>query len=126
MESINQREQEGKPVVVDGLMSEAELRQAFDIEPICPEIPQKQEEVFLQGMPVPPSEPMRLMGDIAAPSNSDLQQSLQENYWQRRMVTLSSRPLVYAVCLKCFRKEWIMIALSMKGLINLSLGLIAI
>ena len=71
MESINQREQEGKPVVVDGLMSEAELRQAFDIEPICPEIPQKQEEVFLQGMPVPPSEPMRLMGDIAAPSNSD-------------------------------------------------------
>ena len=71
MESINQREQEGKTVVVDGLMSEAELRQAFDIEPICPEIPQKQEEVFLQGMPVPPSEPMRLMGDIAAPSNSD-------------------------------------------------------
>lgn len=71
MESINQREQEGKPVVVDGLMSEAELRQAFDIEPICPEIPQKQEEVFLQGMPVPPSEPMGLMGDIAAPSNSD-------------------------------------------------------
>ena len=33
MESINQRKQEGEPVVVDGLMSEAELRQAFDIEP---------------------------------------------------------------------------------------------
>ena len=33
MESINQRKQEGKPVVVDGMMSEAELPQAFDIEP---------------------------------------------------------------------------------------------
>ena len=71
MESINQREQEGKPVVVDGLMSEAELRQAFDIEPICPEIPQEPEDFVLQGMPAPPSDTMRLMGDIAAPSNSD-------------------------------------------------------
>ena len=33
MESINQRKQEGEPVVVDGLMREAELPQAFDIEP---------------------------------------------------------------------------------------------
>ena len=71
MESINQREQEGKPVVVDGLMSEAELHQAFDIKPICPESPQEPKEFVLQGMPVPPSDTMRLMGDIAAPSNSD-------------------------------------------------------
>lgn len=71
METINQREQEGKTVVVDGLMSEAELHQAFDIKPICPESPQEPEEFVLQGMPVPPSEPMGLMGDIAAPSNSD-------------------------------------------------------
>lgn len=71
MESINQREQEGKPVVVDGLMSEAELHQAFDIKPICPESPQEPEEFVLLGMPAPPSDTMRLMGDIAAPSNSD-------------------------------------------------------
>ena len=71
MESINQREQEGQPVVVDGLMSEVALHQAFDIKPICPESPQEPEEFVLQGMPVPPSEPMGLMGDIAAPSNSD-------------------------------------------------------
>ena len=71
MESINQREQEGKPVVVDSLMSDAELRQAFDIKPICPESPQEPEEFVLQGMPVPPSELMRQIGGIAAPSNSD-------------------------------------------------------
>ena len=69
MESINQREQEGKPVVVDSLMSDAELRQAFDIKPICPESPQEPEEFVLQGMPVPPSELMRQIGGIAAPSN---------------------------------------------------------
>ena len=69
VESIHQREQEGKPVVIGGLMSDAELHQAFDIEPICSAIPSKQEEVFLQGRPAAPSEPMRLMGETAAPSN---------------------------------------------------------
>ena len=38
-ESINQREQEGKPVAIVGLMSETELCQAFGIEPICSELP---------------------------------------------------------------------------------------
>ena len=71
MESINQREQEGKPVAIEGLMSETELRQAFGIEPICPEHPKMPEEFVLQGMPAPPGESMRLMGDIAAPSNPE-------------------------------------------------------
>lgn len=69
-ESINQREQEGKPVAIEGLMSETELRQAFGIEPICSELPKMPEEFVLQGMPAPPSDSMRLMGDIAAPSDS--------------------------------------------------------
>lgn len=68
-ESINQREQEGKPVAIEGLMSETELRQAFGIEPICSELPKMPEEFVLQGMPAPPSDSMRLMGDIAAPSD---------------------------------------------------------
>ena len=69
MESIHQREQEGKPVVIGGLMSDAELRQAFDIEPICSAISPKQEDILLQGLPAAPSEPMRLMGETAAPTN---------------------------------------------------------
>lgn len=69
VESINQREQEGKPVTIEGLMSETELRQAFGIKPICSELPKMLEEFVLQGMPAPPSDSMRLMGDIAAPSN---------------------------------------------------------
>ena len=68
MDGIDQREREGKPVVLDGLMSEAELRQAFGIEQNCPEIPHEPEEFFLQGMPAPPSDSMTLMGDIAASS----------------------------------------------------------
>lgn len=69
MGSINQREQEGKPVAIEGLMSETELRQAFVIEPICSDLPKMPEEFVLLGMPAPPSDSMRLMGDIAAPSN---------------------------------------------------------
>ena len=71
MESINQREQEGKPVVIDGLMSEAELRQAFGIETIEQVLPEIPDDFVLQGMPVPPCASMRLMGDIAAPSDSE-------------------------------------------------------
>ena len=40
MEAIDKREQQGKPVVIEGLMDEKELRQSFAIEPIdnycCP------------------------------------------------------------------------------------------
>ena len=68
-ESINQREQEGKTVVIDGLMSETELQQAFGIEPIGLELPPKPEEIVLQGMPKPPSESMRFMGYITAQSD---------------------------------------------------------
>ncbi|GAE18145.1 TonB family protein [Bacteroides pyogenes DSM 20611 = JCM 6294] len=123
MESINQREQEGKPVVVDGLMSEAELHQAFDIKPICPESPQEPEDFVLQGMPAPPEH--ILMGDIAAPSNSDFAAIIARELLAKTDGNIVFSPVAYAVCLKCFRKVWIMIALSMKRLINLSLGLIA-
>ena len=69
MESINQRGLEGKPVVVEGLMSEDELRQAFSIDPTGHEIPLTPDDFVLEGMPSPPQH--ILMGDIAAPSNNN-------------------------------------------------------
>lgn len=71
MESIDQREQEGKPVAIEGLMSEAELRQTLGVKPVGQEITQMPEEFVLQGMPAPPSDSMMLMGDIAAPSKPE-------------------------------------------------------
>ena len=63
-ESINQREQEGKPVAIVGLMSETELCQAFGIEPICSELPKMPGDFVSQDMPAPPTYGDELMGDI--------------------------------------------------------------
>ena len=63
-ESINQREQEGKPVAIEGLMSETELRQAFGIEPICSELPKMPGDFVSQDKPAPPTYGDELMGDI--------------------------------------------------------------
>lgn len=49
MESISRRKQEGKTVVIDGLMSEAELRQAFGIKPISPRNPRIREDTVFEG-----------------------------------------------------------------------------
>jgi serpin B len=64
MEAIDKREQQGKPVVIEGLMDEKELRQAFAIEPID----NKDEEIVLAGLPVP-EEPEVLMGDVQLMGN---------------------------------------------------------
>ena len=66
MECIDMREQEGKPVVIEGLMNEDELRKAFLIDSVEQDIPENPDDIMTMGMPVPP-EPEVLMGDIAAP-----------------------------------------------------------
>lgn len=66
MRSIDKREKEGKPVVIDGLMSEEELRKAFSIVPAEQEVPLCPEDFVTAGMPVP-VEPETLMGDIVEP-----------------------------------------------------------
>ena len=48
MNAIDNREQQGKPVVIEGLMSEDELRQVFSIEPVNSET---LEEFVTAGMP---------------------------------------------------------------------------
>lgn len=48
MNAIDNREQQGKPVVIEGLMSEDELRQVFSIEPVNSET---LEEFVTVGMP---------------------------------------------------------------------------
>ena len=54
MDSIDKREQEGEPVVLDGIMSEEELRKAFSIIPTEENIPENPEEMETMGMPAPP------------------------------------------------------------------------
>lgn len=66
MEAIDKREQEGKPVVLDGIMSEEELRKAFSIIPTEQNIPENPEETETMGLPEPP-EPITLMGDPEPP-----------------------------------------------------------
>lgn len=66
MECIDMREQEGKPVVIEGLMNEDELRKAFSIDSVEQDIPENPDDFVTMGMPEPPT-PEVLMGDIAAP-----------------------------------------------------------
>ncbi len=66
MEAIDKREQEGKPVVLDGIMSEEELRKAFSIIPAEENLPENPEEMETMGLPEPP-EPLILMGEPEPP-----------------------------------------------------------
>ena len=80
MNAIDKREQQGKPVVIEGLMNEEELRKVFSIEPVCVEKFEEPEHLELAGMPAPETSetpmgdmeelmgnvPMPLMGDICA------------------------------------------------------------
>ena len=66
MDSIDKREQEGKPVVLDGIMSEEELRKAFSITPVEQDIPENPEEMETMGLPAPP-ERLTLMGEPEPP-----------------------------------------------------------
>ena len=66
MDSIDKLEQEGKPVTLEGIMSEEELRKAFSIETIEQSISEEQEKMATMGMPEPP-EPLTLVGDIEPP-----------------------------------------------------------
>ena len=63
MDSIDKLEQEGKPVTLEGIMSEEELRRAFSIEPIEQSISEEQEKMATMGMPEPP-EPLTLVKAI--------------------------------------------------------------
>lgn len=63
MDSIDRREQEGKAIHIDGLMSEEELRQVFSIEPAEQGIPENPDDMMTMGVPSPP-EPEVLIGDI--------------------------------------------------------------
>lgn len=71
MEAIDKREQQGKPVILDGIMSEEELRKAFSITPAEQNIPENPEEMRTMGLPERP-EPMTLMGDPEPPLEGDL------------------------------------------------------
>lgn len=66
MEAIDKREQEGKPVVLDGIMSDEELRKAFSIIPVEQDTPESPEEMETMGLPAPP-EPLTLMGEPEPP-----------------------------------------------------------
>jgi len=72
MDSIGKREQEGKPVVIDGIMSEEELRKAFSINPSEQELPENPEDMETMGQPEPPElilmgEPEPLPAGVPAP-----------------------------------------------------------
>ena len=64
MNAIDDREQQGKPINIEGLMSEEELRKAFVIAPVEPDVPSEPEDFVTMGMPQPPLEIEHLMGDI--------------------------------------------------------------
>ena len=64
MNAIDDREQQGKPINIEGLMSEEELRKAFVIDPVEPDVPSEPEDFVTMGMPQPPLEIEHLMGDI--------------------------------------------------------------
>ena len=70
MDSIDKREQEGEPVVLDGIMSEEELRKAFSIIPTEENIPENPEEMETMGLPAPP-ERLTLMGEPEPPLEGD-------------------------------------------------------
>lgn len=61
MECIDMREQEGKPVVIEGLMNEDELRKAFSIDSIEQDITENPNDFVTMGMP-DPTKPEVLMG----------------------------------------------------------------
>lgn len=69
MKAIDKRGLEGKPVVIDGLMNDEELRQAFGIDYTERQVPEIQDKAVLDGMPAPPEH--ILMGDVAAQPNYD-------------------------------------------------------
>lgn len=79
MDAIDKREKQGKPVVMEGLMSEEELRKVFSIEPVGTDMIEKHKEPeFTMGMLVPEAPvtpmgniPVPLMGDICAPPSYD-------------------------------------------------------
>ena len=71
MEAIDKREQEGKPVVLDGIMSDEELRKAFSIIPTEENTPENPEEMETMGLPEPP-EPLVLMGEPEPPLEGDI------------------------------------------------------
>ena len=82
MDSLRKREEDGKPIAIDGLMSEEELYSAFSFEPIDVEVLKNPEPSRTMGMPAPVNEieggmlPIpepygRLMGDVAAPTLDD-------------------------------------------------------
>lgn len=63
MDSINRREQEGKPVIIDGLMSDEELHKVFSAN-VSEFVNEKDENgLVTTGLPAP-EEPDILMGDI--------------------------------------------------------------
>ena len=70
MDSIDKREQEGEPVVLDGITSEEELRKAFSIIPTEENIPENPEEMETMGLPAPP-ERLTLMGELEPPHEGD-------------------------------------------------------
>ena len=71
MKAIDKREQEGKPVVLDGIMSDEELRKAFSIIPAEQDMIDNTEEMETMGLPERP-EPMTLMGEPEPPLEGDL------------------------------------------------------
>lgn len=66
LECIDKREQEDKPVRIEGLMNEDELRKAFSIDSVEQDISKNPDNYVTMGMPEPP-KPEMLMGDIVAP-----------------------------------------------------------
>ena len=63
MDSIDKLEQAGKPVTLEGIMSEEELCKAFTKDPIEQSVSGEQEEMATIGMPESP-EPLALEDDI--------------------------------------------------------------
>ena len=69
-EAIEKREREGKPVNLDGIMSEEELRKDFSPEPNGQNAAEDQEdekEIVLQGLPQPPHDEWERLHPEVAP-----------------------------------------------------------
>ena len=56
MEAIYRREQEGKSVVLYGIMSDEELRKALPIVPVERNTPENPEEIQTMGLPIPDAD----------------------------------------------------------------------
>jgi|GEM_PF-6485498 len=67
MNAIGKREKEGKPVFIDELMREEELRKVFLLESANDDAPISPEDFETEGMPVP-VESRILMGDMVEPT----------------------------------------------------------